>query len=265
MSAGTGQNAETALGPPRPPPGPGAPRGEGAGAPLATDRGVLLTAKDAARLLKAAEEDIYRWVEAGEIPFVQVNDQPRFNQAELLEWATARHREVSVDMFTEGGTAGLGLEEALRAGGVHSGVRGADRQSALAEVMARMNVPDEDRETLLEIMLAREDLGSTAIGGGVAIPHVRHPAVVPGVRPSITLCYLETPLDLAAPDGQPVHTLFAILSTTVRGHLQLLAKLSSALHDEGFKSAVASRAGADQIFQHAARLDAAFARSKRPH
>ena len=223
---------------------------------------MLLTVREAARLLKAAEEDIYRWVQGGEIPFVQVNDQPRFSHAELLEWATAHRRDVSVDMFVEGGKAGLGLEAALRAGGVHAGVRGEGRRGVLAEVVARMNVPDEDRETLLEVMLAREDLGSTAVGGGVAIPHVRHPAVVPGVRPSITLCYLDAPLDLAAPDGKPVDALFAILSTTVRGHLQLLAKLSSALHDAGFKAAVAARAGAAELLEHAARIDAAFARSR---
>jgi len=156
--------------------------GEGAGAPIAIEQPVLLTVKEAARLLKAAEEDIYRWVDAGEIPYEQVGDQPRFNQAELLEWATAHHRDVSVDMFTDATTA-LGLENAFRAGGVHAGVRGADRRAVLGEVMARMNVPDEDRELLLEVMLAREDLGSTALGDGLAIPHVRHPAVVPGVHP----------------------------------------------------------------------------------
>src|SRR5439155_6223286 len=76
-----------------------APLREPAGAPLAHVVPMLLTVREAARLLKAAEEDIYRWVDDGEIPYVQVNDQPRFNQAELLEWATTRHREVSVDMF----------------------------------------------------------------------------------------------------------------------------------------------------------------------
>jgi len=224
---------------------------------------MLLTVREAARLLKAAEEEVYRWVDQEQLPAVQVNDQPRFNRAELLEWATTRHREVSMEMFAEGLPAGHGLEEALREGGVHAGVRGADRDSMMREVMARMKVPDEDREVLLDVMLARENLGSTAIGGGIAIPHVRHPAVVPGMRPSITLCYLETPLDMAAPDGQPVHTLFAIFSTNVRGHLQLLARLSSALHDEGFRGAVLARSGAEEIFKHAARLDAvARARGK---
>lgn len=225
---------------------------------------MLLTVREAAKLLKAAEEEVYRWMESGDLPHSEVNGQPRFNHAELLEWATARHREVSVDMFTESGGGGHALEEALREGGVHAGVRGAGRAEALRAVVSKMNVPEDDREMLLDVMLAREDLGSTAIGGGVAIPHVRHPAVVPGVRPSITLCYLETPLDLAAPDGQPVHTLFAILSTTVRGHLQLLAKLSAALHDPEFKAALAARAGADTILQHAARLDAAFAKARAP-
>ncbi|HVE83309.1 MAG TPA: helix-turn-helix domain-containing protein, partial [Myxococcales bacterium] len=61
---------------------------------------MLLTVREAARLLKAAEEEVYRWVESGEIPYVEVNDQPRFNQADLLEWATTRRRDVSVDMFS---------------------------------------------------------------------------------------------------------------------------------------------------------------------
>lgn len=225
---------------------------------------MLITVREAARFLKASEEDVYRWVEAGQIPCVRVDDQPRFNQTELLEWATTRRRPISAEMFAGEGTAGRRLEDALREGGVHAGVRGADRPAVLREVVSRFDVPDEDREAVLEMMLAREEAGTTAVGDGIAIPHVRYPAVVPGVRPSIALCYLETPLDLQAPDGVKVHTLFAILSTTIRGHLELLAKLASALHDEPFKRAVLSRAGAEEILQHAARLDAAFTRGKPP-
>ena len=225
---------------------------------------MLLTVREVARLLETGEEDVYRWVESGKIPCERVNDQPRFDRTDLLEWAMSRRRAVSVDMFgNDEGGKGHGLAEALRVGGVHAGVRGADRQAVLSEVLARMPVPDEaDRQLLLGMLLAREALGSTAAGGGIAIPHVRSPAVIPGSRPSITLCFLDQPLELAAPDGQPVHTLFTLLSTTIRGHLQLLAKLASALHDEAFKRAVQSHAEVDEILQHAARIDAGFAHAR---
>ena len=70
--------------------------------------------------------------------------------------------------------------------------------------------------------MARESLGSTGIGDGIAIPHVRNPIVMHIPRPTITLCFLEHPIDFGALDGQPVHTLFTIVSPTVRAHLHLL-------------------------------------------
>jgi PTS system nitrogen regulatory IIA component len=60
---------------------------------------MLLTVRDAAKLLGIAESRIYRWVDDGDIPFLRVNDQIRFHRAELLEWATARRLPVSVEMF----------------------------------------------------------------------------------------------------------------------------------------------------------------------
>jgi PTS system nitrogen regulatory IIA component len=59
-------------------------------------------------------------------------------------------------------------------------------------------------------------------------------------------------------DGQPVHTIFWIISPTIRAHLQLLARLSWALHDGAFKAAVSRRASADEVMKEAARIEAAF-------
>ncbi|MDA8379024.1 MAG: helix-turn-helix domain-containing protein [Planctomycetia bacterium] len=81
-----------------------------------------LTVKDAARLLSVSEKSIYRWIKDGVIPAYQVNDQYRFNRAELLEWATSRKINVSPEIFKEpegGDSPPPSLTEALRAGGVH--------------------------------------------------------------------------------------------------------------------------------------------------
>jgi nitrogen PTS system EIIA component len=221
-----------------------------------------LTVQDAARLLGTPENDIYRWVNAGEIPFYRINEQPRFNRAELLEWATCRRMPIAVEVFQENGEStqsGPGLVEALKAGGVHTGVPGTDRESVLRAVVALLRLPDTvDREHLVQVLLAREAMGSTGIGEGIAIPHVRNPVVLNGAPASITLCYLATPIVFGAIDGQPVHTIFSMISPTIRGHLRLLARLSWALHAPRFKAAVLRRAPEAEIVEEAAAIEASF-------
>ena len=89
---------------------------------------------------------------------------------------------------------------------------------------------------------------------------MRNPVVLHVEHPSITLCFLDEPVDFEAVDKQPVHTLFTLVSRTVRSHLFLLSRLSAALHDPGFKRAVVERAPAETILAEARRLEAAFAR-----
>ena len=220
-----------------------------------------LKVRDAARLLGTSEKRIYRLIDEGEIPVYKINGQPRFNRAELLEWATGRRMPVSADVFhgeVENGGTGPGLVDALKAGGVHADVPGTDRESVLRGVVGLLRLPAAvDREFLVEVLLAREALGSTGIGEGIAIPHVRNPVVLHGAPASVTLCYLANPIPFDAIDGKPVHTIFSIISPTIRGHLQLLARLSWALHDPAFKAAVSRRAALDEVMGEAARIEAA--------
>jgi PTS system nitrogen regulatory IIA component len=218
-----------------------------------------LTVRDAARLLDAPEERIYRWIEDGAIPVYRVNEQYRFNRAELLEWATSRGMQVSVEIFRPPRSSSLpiSLHEALAAGGVHT-IAGRDRSEVIRSAVGVLDIADErDREMLISILLAREAAKST-VGDGIAIPHVRNPIVLRGCRPKIALCFLETPLDLGAVDGKPVTTLFMMMSPTPKLHLHLLSCLSSALHDSGFKDALVKRAPADVILKEARRVEGAF-------
>ena len=177
-----------------------------------------INVKEAARLLAVSEKTIYRWIRQGEIPAYRINDLYRFSRAELLEWATAKHLSVSPDIFAEAaGEAPLpGLADAIKAGGIHYRVSGETKHEVLEAVVELMRLPEEvDRKFLLSVILARETLGSTGFGGGIAIPHVRNPIVLHIPRPMITLCFLETPVEFGAIDGQPVHTLFTLVSPTV--------------------------------------------------
>ena len=115
-----------------------------------------------------------------------------------------------------------------------------------------------DREFLLRVLLARENLQSTGIGDGIAIPHVRNPIVLHVARPMIALCFLEKPVDFGALDGKPVSVLFSLISPTVRAHLRMLSRLSFALSDAGFKNAIIGQASREEILSHARRVEAAL-------
>jgi PTS system nitrogen regulatory IIA component len=224
-----------------------------------------LTVRDAAQLLNVTEKTVYRWIKQGVIPAYQINDQYRFNRAELLEWATSRKISVSPEIFAEpeGGEAPPpSLSEALRAGGVHYRVGGMDKATVLHAVVDMMKLPEEvDREFLYQVLLAREALGSTGIGEGIAIPHVRNPIVLHLSRPMVTLCFLERPVDFGALDGQPVTTLFTLISPTVRAHLYLLSRLGFALRDPDFKNAVLRQAPRETIVEALRRVEISMAAS----
>jgi PTS system nitrogen regulatory IIA component len=123
-------------------------------------------------------------------------------------------------------------------------------------VVELMPLPEMvDRQFLLQVLLARESLGSTAVGKGVALPHVRNPVVLHVSRPMVTLCFLEKPIEFGALDGQPVHTLFTMLSPTVRAHLHMLACLSFALQQPEFSEAIARQGSREEIIAACERIN----------
>jgi PTS system nitrogen regulatory IIA component len=221
-----------------------------------------LTVRDAAQLLMVTEKTIYRWIKQGVIPAYQINDQYRFNRAELLEWATSRKINVSPEIFAEpegGETPPPSLSEALREGGVHYRVGGSEKAAVLHAAVDMMKLPEEvDREFLYQVLLAREALGSTGIGEGIAIPHVRNPIVLHLSRPMVMLCFLERPVDFGALDGQPVTALFILISPTVRAHLYLLSRLGFALRDADFKKAVLNQASREEILDPLRQLESSM-------
>jgi len=222
-----------------------------------------LSVKDAARLLVVSEKTIYRWIKQEIIPAYRINEQFRFNKSELLEWATSRRIQVSPEVFAEAESSGgplPSLSDALAAGGVVYRLDGRDKQTMLHAMVEVMKLPDEvDRTFLYQVLLAREALGSTGTGEGIAVPHVRNPIVLHVNRPTVTLCFLEHPIDFGALDGKPVRVLFALVSPTVRAHLHLLSRLGFVLRDPEFKATVLREASREEIMATLAAAEARLA------
>ena len=112
-------------------------------------------------------------------------------------------------------------------------------KSALLEEMAHkaggvLNIPSDD---ILAELLKREELGSTGMGGGVAIPHARFQQVR---KPYGMLVRLKKPIDFDAVDGKPVDTVFLLLLPDVAAgeRLGALASMARKLRDPAIMAAV---------------------------
>lgn len=211
-----------------------------------------LSVKDAARVLSVSEKTIYRWIKQEVVPAYKVHESYRFNRAELLEWATSRRMGVSPEAFAEPETDSLplpSLSEALEAGGIYYRIEGQTREEVIGDVVAHLRLPDGvDREHLQKVLIARERLCSTGIGDGIAIPHPRNPGLLHVTRPTVTLCFLENPVDFMALDARPVRILFTLISPTLRIHLHLLSRLAFLLKGGGFRQAIDEQGSRETIF-----------------
>jgi nitrogen PTS system EIIA component len=218
-----------------------------------------LTVKDAAKALNVTEKTVYRWIQSGGLPAYRVAGQYRINRAMLFEWATSKRVNFSLAEPAKEVAAPLPLPtlaQALQEGGIHYRIGGTSKSDVLKSVAGLLKLPDAvDREVLLQALLAREQLQSTGVGDGIALPHVRNPAMLEIVTPTVCLCFLEAPVEFGALDGEPVRILFVPLSPNVRVHLHLLSRISFALRNPAFKALLANESRRDEILEAASALD----------
>ncbi|WP_020207968.1 PTS IIA-like nitrogen regulatory protein PtsN [Gilvimarinus chinensis] len=131
-------------------------------------------------------------------------------------------------------------------------IEGVSKKRAL-EILANTiaeQVPGMDADDIFRRLIAREKLGSTGIGHGIAIPHCR----IPGCDATLgALITLEEPIDFDAIDGEAVDVLFAMLvpAEAEDDHLKTLAALASALNEPSYREALRQAESPEQLYQAA--------------
>jgi PTS system nitrogen regulatory IIA component len=211
---------------------------------------MFLKVADLAAAAGVDEKTVLHWIKHEGLPAHKQDDRYQINRVDLLEWATNRGISIPSELFAVGNETGrlLSVSEALEQGGVFYDLPGDTPESALREVVSRLALPPGlDPEFLLQTLLAREALGSTALGNGIAIPHVRNPIVGAAGESAICLCFLKNPIDFDAVDGKPVTILFTLVTPNVKTHLHLLAKLAFLLHDQPFQELLHRTGGETEI------------------
>lgn len=219
-----------------------------------------LTVRQAAAYFGVDDQTVRKWIADRDLPVHPANERLHLNAIEVWEWAIARGVPVSRRLLDDARRTpehAPPLSELLDRGGIHlTAAAGGEKADVLAGVVAHLPLPPEvDRNFLLTVLEAREAMGSTGIGDGIAIPHVRNPILLHVKRPFVSLFLLDRPVDFEAVDGKPVHALFVVVATSVPVHLRVLAHLGHALRDPTLRRLLADRASADHIMERIRALE----------
>jgi len=137
--------------------------------------------------------------------------------------------------------------EAIRADLAANDKEGAIREMVHA-VLDAGSIEADEQESIVKAILKREELGSTGIGRGVAVPHTKHPSVSRLVG---SVAISRSGVSFDSLDGEQVHMLFLLISPPDRpgDHLRALENISRQLRDDTFCRFLRQSKNAEEIWQ----------------
>ena len=162
-------------------------------------------------------------------------------------YAVRTARKISDSMKNSGLVS---LHELLSAAKVNLNLNSIDRESVLEELVDQIpelkNEPEE-RQTLLRALREREQLHSTGIGDGIALPHARNALVGLVDHPIIVFWRHAQGIPYGAIDAAPARLFFLLIAPTVTQHLSILARLSRLLRDPRLRQALLAAQKPEQV------------------
>ncbi len=144
----------------------------------------------------------------------------------------------------------MGIANFLVADSLTAGLGASTREGAIREMIQSLaaagQFPGADLDDIARAVLRREQLGSTGIGRGIAIPHTRHTAVTQLIG---TLATSAPGIAFDSIDGEPVHVLFLLISPQDRPaeHLRALESVVHAVGNDAFVQSLRAAATREQL------------------
>lgn len=193
-----------------------------------------MTLDELARHLGLDARLVRKWAERGTLPGTMVGGEWRFNRAQMLDWLqrdihSLDHEHVrNLERAMSAGSSECLVSELIPAEGINMNLPARSRSSVLRELvgLAERTGLVYDAQGLLESVQERENLSSTALPKGFAIPHPRRPMPYATAEPLICLARVPAGIAFGAPDGKLTDLFVFVCSHDERQHLCVLARLA---------------------------------------
>ncbi|QNL97107.1 PTS sugar transporter subunit IIA [Treponema sp. Marseille-Q4132] len=206
----------------------------------------ILTIEEVANYLRVSDRTVYDWAQRGEIPAGKIGTVWRFKKSEVEKWVNDRlsssDKRIKDDVMQ--------VKNILAPNRVIF-ISQTSRHDALVELANTLSsAPQVKRsDELVSEILKREELMSTAIGRGIAIPHVRLSSVTDLVM-AVGVC--KTPVtDFHPIDDMPVSLLFMIAAAYNQHsyYLQTLSYFSAKLKKKELRDGLLNAATTDDVYK----------------
>jgi len=227
-----------------------------------------MTIEELTRFLGLDFRRVSRMAQRGEIPSQKVGGNFRFSRAEVTEWLQQQIGDDSHDWqsMDAGMTAHrqANPEDAqvmplLCPEAISISLAARTKASVLRELVALAQETGVlyDGEELLEALIRREELCSTAMEAGIAIPHPRRPLPYAVAEPIIVVAHVPQGIGFGAPDGRLTNLFFMTCSQDDRHHLHVLARLCRMLCKKDFPQQLREASGPQEVMDlmHSRELD----------
>ena len=200
----------------------------------------ILTIEEVAKYLRVSERTVYDWAQKGEVPSGKIGTVWRFKKSEIEKWVNER---------LSSGTKAVAPGNQIQVKNILSPDRiiflnHSTKHDALVELASNLSTAPQVKysdELAVEI-LKREELMSTAIGRGIAIPHVRLSSVTDLVM-SVGISKVDI-IDFQTIDDTPVRLLFMIAAAYNQHayYLQTLSFFSSKIKNQELRESLINAA-----------------------
>ena len=189
----------------------------------------VMTLADIAQYLQLAEKTVLRMAQRGEIPAAKVASQWRFLKPVVKDWLATQM--VSMPRVAAAPTiqeTGPSLCQVMHPDLMSLNMTPGSKEKILRQLIAPLQKTGflSSPDALLQSLIERENLMSTGVGHGIAIPHPRKPLKNLFSEPAIALGICPEGTPFGAIDDQPVHLFFLICAPSDGIHLELMAKIA---------------------------------------
>ncbi len=212
----------------------------------------VMTLGEVSRYLKVSDKTVLRMIRDGRIPCAKVAGQWRFVRKVIDDWLLSRMRFVpknDLGRVVERDYNAVFLSRLVSPEFIIINIEPGPKYQVLEQLIGPLvdNGIVSNAIDFLGRMLQRERMVSTAVGSGVAIPHVRNPGDNASGGPLLCIGICRAGTDFEALDGKLTHLFFLVYTDSEVVHVRVMARLAALLRDDDVVRGILDSKSAEEI------------------